>query len=142
MVKGKDYIGVGVGAFVLNDKNELLLLKRNSGAEKGTWSIPGGSVEFNETIEAAVIREIKEEVNLDIKVIKLLTIVNHIIPTEKVHWVSVEFLCEIIGGELKNMEPLKHTDMRWFNISDFPENISIITQKGLEHLNEFLLKNQ
>ena len=63
---GKDYIGVGVGAFIINDNNELLLQKRAVPAEKDHWCIPGGRLEMFETLEHAVIRETKEEVGLDI----------------------------------------------------------------------------
>ena len=58
---GLDYIGVGVGAFILNEKKELLLLKRLSSPEKGCWSIPGGKLEMFETLKDATIRETKEE---------------------------------------------------------------------------------
>ncbi len=44
-MQGKDYIGVGVGAMIFNDKGELLLAKRGQAAknERGCWEIPGGS---------------------------------------------------------------------------------------------------
>lgn len=47
MIQGKDYIGVGCGAFIVNEKNELLLQLRNKAPEKEYWSIPGGRVEPN-----------------------------------------------------------------------------------------------
>lgn len=134
MKKGKDYIGVGVGAFILNENNELLLLQRNKEPEKGFWSIPGGSVELFETCEEAVIREIKEEVGVDIKVKKLLCVVNHIVDKEKVHWVSPEYICEIINGEVKNLEPSKHLEVKWFNINKLPDNITITTKIGLNNM--------
>jgi ADP-ribose pyrophosphatase YjhB (NUDIX family) len=51
MKAGKDFIGVGVGATILNNKNEILLLKRRQTISEerttsGMWSIPGGEVEF------------------------------------------------------------------------------------------------
>ena len=63
---GKDYIGVGCGAFILNENNELLLQQRNRTPEKGYWSIPGGRLDMFETFEQAVKREIKEETDLDV----------------------------------------------------------------------------
>lgn len=132
MQKGKEYIGVGVGAFILNENNDLLLLQRNKEPEKGFWAIPGGSVEFNETIEEAVIREIKEGTDIDIEVLRLLCVCNHIVEKESIHWVSPEFLCKIVNGEIKNMEPIKHMDMKWFNIDNLPDNITITTKKGVE----------
>ena len=135
MKRGKDYIGVGVGAVILNDKNEVLLLQRNKEPEKGFWSIPGGAVEFNETIEDALIREIKEETDVDVEIIKLLSVVNHIVKSDSAHWVSPNFLCKIISGTVKNVEPNKHTDIQWFSLNDLPDNITITTKKGIESLN-------
>ncbi len=76
---GKDYIGVGVGAFIVNEKNELLLQKRAVPAEKDHWCIPGGRVEMFETLEETVIREAKEETDLDVKIISIMGVCNHII---------------------------------------------------------------
>ncbi|MBD3279522.1 MAG: NUDIX domain-containing protein, partial [Candidatus Pacebacteria bacterium] len=59
---GKDHIGVGVGALIFNDEGHLLLTLRGEKAknERGKWEIPGGAVEFGETIEQALKREMKE----------------------------------------------------------------------------------
>ena len=63
MKEGFDCVGVGAGALIINDKNEALLLKRTNKTRNltGFWMQPGGGVEFNEKIEDAVKREIKEE---------------------------------------------------------------------------------
>ena len=115
---GKDYIGVGVGAFILNENNELLLLKRAVPAEKGCWSIPGGRLEMFETLEHAVIREIKEETNLDIEVINLMGICDHIIKAEDAHWVATNYLCKIKSGKAKIMEPDKCQGYKFCKIDD------------------------
>jgi 8-oxo-dGTP diphosphatase len=52
--------------------NKFLLAKRNKENYKDYWVIPGGGVEFGETIKDAAIREIKEETNLDVEIIKLI----------------------------------------------------------------------
>ncbi|MCI8276989.1 MAG: NUDIX domain-containing protein, partial [Clostridia bacterium] len=110
---GKDYIGVGVGAFILNDNNEVLLQKRAVPAEKDHWCIPGGRLELFETLENAVIRETKEETDLDIEVLKIMGVCNHIIKEEEAHWVATSYLCKIKNGEPKIMEPDKASDMKW-----------------------------
>ena len=58
MIQGKDYIGVGCGAFIVNENNEVLLQLRNKAPEKEYWSIPGGKVELFEKMEDAVKREV------------------------------------------------------------------------------------
>jgi len=62
MKKGIDYIGVSVGAMILNDKKELFLAKRSKNCrnERGHWEIPGGGVNFNEKLVDAIKREMKE----------------------------------------------------------------------------------
>lgn len=128
---GKDYIGVGVGAFILNEKNELLLQKRAVPAEKDHWCIPGGRLEMFETLEDAVIRETKEETDLDIEVIKLMGVCDHIIRDENAHWVATSYLCKIKSGELKIMEPDKASDMKWFPLDNLPDKLTITTKKAL-----------
>lgn len=130
---GKDYIGVGVGAFIINDNNELLLQKRAVPAEKDHWCIPGGRLEMFETLEHAVIRETKEETDLNVKVIKLMGICDHIIQEENAHWVAMSYLCKIESGIPKIMEPDKASDMKWFNLNDLPEKLTITTKKALEN---------
>lgn len=141
MIQGKDYIGVGCGAFILNEKNELLLQLRNKAPEKEYWSIPGGRVEMFETFEEAVKREVKEETGIEVHVIDLLGICNHIIQNEKSHWVSPCFLCKIVAGEPQILEPTKHLDMKWFSLNNLPDKITITTQNAIENYQKYNLKN-
>ncbi|AWZ48530.1 DNA mismatch repair protein MutT [Clostridiaceae bacterium 14S0207] len=134
MIQGKDYIGVGVGAVILNENKELLLLLRNKSPEKGFWSIPGGKVEFFETLEEAIIREVKEELDVDVKVEKLLGVTNHILKNENAHWVAPSFLTTIENGEVRNVEPEKHLEVKWFSLNKLPENLTLTTKKALEYL--------
>jgi ADP-ribose pyrophosphatase len=128
---GKDYIGVGVGAFILNENNELLLHKRAVPAEEGHWCIPGGRLEMFEMLEHAVIREVKEETDLDIEVVKLMGICDHIIKEENAHWGAASYLCKVKSGEAKIMEPDKASDMKWFDLNELPDKLTITTKKAL-----------
>lgn len=140
MIQGKDYIGVGCGAFIVNENNELLLQLRNKAPEREYWSIPGGRVELFETFEEAVKREVKEETGVQVEVIDLLGICDHIIKTEERHWVSPSFLCKITEGEPQIMEPMKHLDMKWFPLDQLPEKITITTQDALQNYRNYLHK--
>jgi len=73
---GRDFIGVGVFALVKNSEGKIILTKAKSSEKKGKdyegiWSMPGGTVEFGETCEDALRREIKEELGIDISDIAL-----------------------------------------------------------------------
>ncbi len=139
MKKGLDYIGVGVGAAIFNDGGKLLITKRGEKAknERGTWEIPGGSVEFGETFEQAIKREVKEELGVGIEVGELLGLCDHIIPEEKQHWVSPTYICRIIKGEPTILEPEKCSDMGWFTLAEAEKlQLSIITKFDIKLLKE------
>lgn len=141
MLQGKDYIGVGCGAFIVNENNEILLQLRNKAPEKEYWSIPGGKVELFEEIEDAVKREVMEELGVKVEIIDLLGICNHIVKNENTHWMSPCFLCKIIEGVPEIREPSKHLELRWFKIENLPQKITITTRVALDNYNKYLNKN-
>lgn len=135
MKKGIDYIGVGVGAVIVNAQGRIFLAKRGKEArnESGKWEFPGGAVEFGETLELALVREVKEEYGFDIEVQELLDVVNHIIPDEKQHWVSPTFLCRVKSGTPRILEPHKCDEIGWFALVEIPEEkLTIASRKSLE----------
>ena len=85
---------IAVGAFIFNNKGEIFLIK--SPKWGGRYVIPGGHVELGETLEDALIREVKEESNLDIRNPKFLTFIEHIYNkefSEKKHFIFFDFTC-------------------------------------------------
>ena len=134
MKAGKDYIGVGCGALIVNDKNQTLLLLRGAKSknEAGFWNQPGGAVEFGEKIEEAVLREIKEELDIEIKIIKFLVFTDQILKTEGQHWVALSFLAKIEKGQPKIMEPEKIAQIKWFNLNDPPEKLTQTTKDSIK----------
>lgn len=122
-MQGKDYIGVGVGAMIFNDKGELLLTKRGQAAknERGCWEIPGGSVDFGETLAQAIVREVKEEMGVDVVVEHQLLAIDHLIPAENQHWVATPFIVRVKRGQTpKILEPHKCEVMGWFHLTNSP----------------------
>jgi len=135
--RGKDYIGVGCGAFITKDKGRsLLLLRRKKPPEAGYWSIPGGAVEFGETFEQAVIREVAEETGLIIEIEGLLALTDHILPDEGLHWITPQYLAVVVGGELRNIEPEKQDALEWFDINKLPEKLTMPTLNALRRYQE------
>jgi 8-oxo-dGTP diphosphatase len=135
MKRGKDYIGVAVGVAVFNDEGKIFITKRGQGAsnDRGKWEIPGGGVEFGETREEAVRREIKEENDIDVEVVDILHSSDHILPEEGQHWVTTTYICKHVGGEPKTMEPEKCEAVGWFTIDEAEQlDLSGITKHDLE----------
>jgi mutator protein MutT len=117
---GREVIGVGVGALIFNDDGKLLLTKRGQKAknERGKWEIPGGSVEFGETVAQALKREVKEELDIEIKVGEMVQLCDHIIEDEGQHWVSPSYICKLVAGEPTIMEPEKCDEIRWVSLEE------------------------
>ncbi|MBW1980942.1 MAG: NUDIX hydrolase [Deltaproteobacteria bacterium] len=95
---------VGVGAVII-DNDRVVLVRRGKPPGYGQWTLPGGLVELGETTTAAVVREVSEEVSLHIEVLELLAVLDRIIidATDMVryHYVLLDFLCKIRGGNLR-----------------------------------------
>lgn len=144
MKPGIDYIGVGCGALIINKKSEVLLQKRGSKSknEIGFWTKPGGAVEFGEKVENTVKREIKEELGIDIKLIQFLGFTNHIIKSENQHWVTFNFLAEIIAGIPKNLEPEKIEEIKWFKLNNLPPKLSQTTSEPIKKYLKSLQKRK
>jgi 8-oxo-dGTP diphosphatase len=128
---------VSVRARSLNADGKVFLAKRGreAGNERHKWEFPGGSVEFGERLEDALVREVKEEYDFEIEVDRLLDVVNHIIPHEKQHWVSPTFLCRYKSGTPRIREPHKCEEIGWFTLDQIPEReLTIASKKSLESL--------
>jgi len=133
--RGHDYIGVGVGALIVDERGWLFLSRRSdqSRNERGLWEFPGGSVEFGERLADALQREMREEYGIEVEVGELLDVVDHILPEEQQHWVSPTFLCRIISGVPHILEPEKCTAIGWFDPQAMPADLTVITQVNWEH---------
>jgi 8-oxo-dGTP diphosphatase len=138
-IRGKDYIGVGVGAVILNREGKFFLAKRGPKAqnEPGTWEFPGGAVDFGETLAQAVKREVKEEFGIHIKPLKAMHPIDHLIPKEKQHWIAVGYIAKLISGKPKIIEPEKCTEIGWYSIKEIDKmKLSIAAQIALKEIKE------
>ena len=140
MKAGTDYIGVGLGALIVNEKDEILFMKRGAKAknEIGCWALIGGALDFGETLEQGIIREVFEEANIKIKLDSQIPSYDHILPEENQHWVAHVFVTHIIEGEPKNMETEKCEEIAWFPKNNLPHPIAKMSQKAIEY---FINKN-
>jgi ADP-ribose pyrophosphatase YjhB (NUDIX family) len=110
---------VGVGAVIVN-QGRVLLVKRGSPPLLGEWSLPGGVVELGETLRAAAEREALEETGLIVKAGEVLEVLDRIIPGKdgvpQYHYVLIDFLCTVLGGELRTGGDA--ADARWADESE------------------------
>ena len=99
---------IKVVAAVIRDKNRIFATQHGYGDLKGGWEFPGGKIEIGETPQEALKREIMEELETEIKVGKLIDIIEYDYPT--FHLYMECFWCEIVKG---NFVLREHEDARW-----------------------------
>ena len=91
-----------VGAVIWSPRGEVLLVKRGREPRKGEWSIPGGKVEFGETLRDALIREVEEETGLKIEVLNVVDVVDFFGPETggrpSHHYVLIDFTARASGS--------------------------------------------
>ena len=107
-----------VDALVLDDKKRLLLVERGRDPYKGKFALPGGFVEYGETVECAVARELEEETGLKAKVLEIFGVYSDPNRDPRGHTVTIVFLMKYQGGE-----PKGHDDAaaaRFFPIERLP----------------------
>ena len=124
---GVDFIGVGVGVMVRNEKGEFLLGLRteNSRNEPGKWTFPGGCLDFGEKLFDCAKREAKEEAGIEVEVVRLLKVIDHILPGEKQHWVNPIVEAALLSGVPMVIEPHKMCKWKWFPLEKLPKNITV-----------------
>lgn len=111
---------VGVGVIVLRDGRVLLGLRRGSHGA-GTWALPGGHLEFGESVEACAAREALEETGLAIEQLRPGPFTNDVMQAEDRHYVTLFVVAGAATGEVELREPQKCERWAWFDWSDLPE---------------------
>ncbi|MCZ3365852.1 MULTISPECIES: NUDIX domain-containing protein [Methanobacterium] len=86
---------------ILCEDDSIVLIKRKYDPYKGSWALPGGFVEWGETVESAVVREVKEETGLEVDIIELVGVYSDPERDPRGHTVTVCYLMRKIGGNLK-----------------------------------------
>ncbi len=89
---------IGVAAVIKNAEGSLLAIRRGHEPEMGRWALPGGHLEWGETLAEAVQREVREEVGLAIKPGHLLYVAEIRLPCA--HFVVLDFAASVVGDDV------------------------------------------
>ena len=118
---------IRVVAAVIRSEDKIFATARGYGEFKGQWEFPGGKIELGETPEAALAREIKEELETEIKVGELIQTIEYDYPT--FHLSMDCFWCEIVKGDfvLKEAEDAKWlTKDQLYDIGWLPADLALV----------------
>src|SRR4030095_10178119 len=114
---------VGVGAVIVDEAARVLLVKRRFEPLAGQWSLPGGAVDVGETLQACVIREMREETGLEVEVGPVIEVFDRIMHDAdgrvQYHYVLVDYVCRPVGGSLRPATDV--ADATWVAHEDFPD---------------------
>ncbi len=136
---GLTRVKIGSGAFVVNEKGEILLERRR---DNGMWGLPGGAVLPGETLRETAIREIREETGLDVEITGFLgmysdpldgRIVCYPDNGDLAHIIDAIFTAVVVSGELRPSE--ESYEVRFFSQDSLPDNI---VDPGIRPLRDFL----
>lgn len=125
MKKGIDYIGNTVTFFCHDGEGNYLVSKRTDKCrdEHSTWDQGGGGIEFLDTAEETIRKEVAEEYCTDVLGTEFLGYRDVFREQNgtKTHWIALDFKVLIDRAKAKNGEPEKFEEIRWCRIDEFPE---------------------
>ena len=127
----KQHTRVGIGVFIFK-KGKILILKRKGSHGEGSWSLPGGHLEFGESFQETALRETAEETGLTITDIRFGAVTNDFFKEENKHYVTVWMLSECKEGVAEIMEPHKCSELGWFDFNHLPSPLFLPWKQLLE----------
>lgn len=134
---------VNIAASPVTYKNKFLLIKRIKPPYKNLWSLVGGKIELGEHPQETIVREIKEETNLDTKFVALRGVVSEVLygknkkPAE--HYII--WVCET-KAQKDNAKEMNEGKIKWFSKSELIKNKKNIIPSDFAMINEFFLKGK
>jgi len=111
---------VGVGC-VVRRGSELLLIRRRGAHGEGTWSSPGGNLDFGEEPAVCAARESEEETGVGVGVPRFVGVTNDVFEADGKHYVTLWFETEHVRGEAYVRAENELSEVAWFPEDDLPE---------------------
>jgi len=125
-------IDFGIKGLIIHNGNYLAVHKAKISDDK--YELPGGRMEFGETIEDTLKREIYEELGVEVSPIKLVDTWNYINAEKNYQVAGIIYLCELKENNLDIRLSEEHTDYKWFKIGDV-SNMNILFQPRMVNWN-------
>ena len=122
---------VGV-AIIITKNDRVLLMKRKGIHGRGTWSTPGGHLDFGETPEQCAAREAKEEVGLDVIDIRFRSVTNDIFDTTGKHYITIWMEGNSIANEPVIAAEDEVAEIGWFAWDSLPEPLFLSLENLLK----------
>jgi 8-oxo-dGTP diphosphatase len=122
---------VGVGVIIKKD-GKILLHKRKNAHGDGSWSCPGGHLEFGESVADCAVRETAEEAGITIRNIRDWIYTNDFFETEGKHYITIYVIADYESGEPQIMEPKKCECWEWFGWENLPSPLFLPLQNVLK----------
>ena len=125
---------VGVGLMLLNDAGQVLLGRRMvAGNGEGDYAAVGGEMEFGESVEAAILRELAEECGDEVQVrdLKQISVINWRNPGGD-QWIGLGSVAWLAAGEPRRTEPHKMGEWGWYDLENLPKPLYVPTAWTIE----------
>ena len=133
--RGIDHIGVSAVSIIHDGNGKILLMKRGPKArdERGRWDVCGGAIEFGESIDEAIKREVFEELCVKPQDIDFLTVYDALREHEsnKTHWIAIVHAVKVDPKKVKIGEPHKIDEIGWFDSKTLPSPLHSQFKKSL-----------
>lgn len=142
LLRGKDFIGVNC-VFVCHDGNGRVLMHKRSQLcrdEQGRWDFGGGAMEFGESFEDTIRRELQEEygvVPLEISYITTRNVLREH-AGQRTHWVKNLHLVLVDPRQVRNAEPHKIDELGWFTLDSLPSPLHSQILDEVEIINTYM----
>lgn len=107
---------IEVSSAIIVKDNKVLITQRGYGEFKDKWEFPGGKLESGESSQECIVREIREELDADIRVIDYLGTIKY--TYSSFHLVMHNYICELIGNHIVALE---HEAAKFVNFNDLDE---------------------